>query len=184
MPTSTEDVLDRFFTEERLEYYRNLHKLFPLWCGDWREPECLEPEYAYWSYSTRREREYLRITAGRERLAFVTDEDGRRSLLVSEANSGSTSVAFSVLDAAILEAIELCCQREGGQRVREGGRFPSDVVEAWARELIDLVNPQSPRWRSGPGIIPFLRPEPVSGFYALQLRRRVLNAPIRSKERA
>ena len=48
MPTSTEEALRKFFTEERLKHYSYLHKQFPLWCGDWPEPECLEPEYAKW----------------------------------------------------------------------------------------------------------------------------------------
>ena len=48
MPTSTEKALREFFTEERLEDYRDLHESFPLWCGDWPEPECLEPEYGKW----------------------------------------------------------------------------------------------------------------------------------------
>ena len=53
MPTSTEEALREFFTEERLEYYRDLHERFPLWCGDWPENLVPLPESYSWGLQSR-----------------------------------------------------------------------------------------------------------------------------------
>jgi hypothetical protein len=43
MPNA-QTALTEFFTKDRLEYYRDLHERYRLWCGDWPEGQLAEPD--------------------------------------------------------------------------------------------------------------------------------------------
>lgn len=66
-----DSYLPEFFTEERLQRYRNLHERFPLWCGDWPEEEAKLPEAHLWSRERRFQQETKEI--GKRLLSITFD---------------------------------------------------------------------------------------------------------------
>jgi hypothetical protein len=126
MPASTQELLNEFFTPERLAYYRDLHGRYPLWCGDWSEKHLQEHDAHSWLALTRLQQEADQLYPKAEvlRVQFASE-------------SGADSIALPRL---------LVAHRGSDQLDRI-----DDIKPPAAAALLAAANYALARWRSGYG---------------------------------